>query len=77
MPMTPSQQPSPPTGEQTTLSWPLIGFYTSCALVALGATIAAASWMWSRSVGGLVAGSVLTIASSVTCLTCLRRARRE
>ncbi|MEY4674685.1 MAG: hypothetical protein RL148_2469 [Planctomycetota bacterium] len=63
--------------EQTTLSWPLIGFYTSCALVALGATVAAASWMWSKSWGGLVAGSVLTAVSSVTCLTCLRRARME
>lgn len=75
--MTQPQQPSPPTGEQTTLSWPLIGFYTSCALVALGATIAAASWMWSQSWGGLVAGSILTVVSSITCLTCLRKARQE
>ena len=75
--MTQTPQHAPREGEQTTLSWPLIGFYTSCALVALGATIAAASWMWSRSWGGLVAGTVVTIASSVTCLTCLRKARRE
>ncbi len=75
--MTQTPQHAPSEGEQTTLSWPLIGFYTSCALVALGATVAAASWMWSRSWGGLVAGTVVTIASSVTCLTCLRKARRE
>lgn len=73
--MSSPRQPGP--GEHTHWSWALVGFYVSCAVVALGATVAAAAYMWFESVGGLVVGCLMTGVSSVTCLLCLRRARLE
>lgn len=70
-----SHAPSPSARERTRASWGLLGFYTSCAGVAIGAAVAACGWAWFDSVGALVAGIVLTAVSSVTCFVSLHKAR--
>ncbi len=77
MPSSPPVPPSPVPPEQTRWSWGLVGFYVSCAMVALGATVAAAGYMWVGSVACLVVGSLMVAVCSVTCLTSLKAARRE
>jgi len=71
--------PPPPSfkREQTRLSWPLIGFYSSCAGVSIGAAIAAAGWLWVGSVAALVVGGVMVVGGFVSCLRCLQLARRR
>jgi hypothetical protein len=54
----------------------LVGFYLSCAGVALGAAIAAAGYLWFASVGALVFGSAMTLLCCVTCYRSLVAARR-
>jgi hypothetical protein len=54
----------------------IIGFYLSCAGVAIGAAIAAAGYLWFGSTGALVFGSIMTVVSSVTCFRSLVAARR-
>ena len=77
--------PSPPPraggaqrlqAEGTKWSWGLVGFYVSCACVALGATVAAAGKMWFGSNGAMVFGIVLTAVSTVTCFVTLSAARK-
>lgn len=62
--------------EHTRWSPGLIGFYLSCAGVALGATIAGGSHFFFESSGGTVFGAVMSAVSCVTCYTSLRAARR-
>lgn len=66
----------PPQAEHTRWSPGLIGFYLSCAGVALGATFAASGHFFFGSRGWLVSGSVLSVVSAVTCYYSLRAARR-
>ncbi len=54
----------------------LIGFYLSCAGVAIGATVGAAGFLWFESAAGLATGAVITVLCSVTSYTSLRRMRR-
>jgi hypothetical protein len=80
--MSPSPSPAPrppalpPQAEHTKWSPGLIGFYLSCAGVALGATFAAAGKLFFGSDGWLVFGVVLCAVSCVTCYTSLKAARR-
>lgn len=66
----------PQNTEHTRWSPGLIGFYLSCAGVALGATIAGGSHFFFESFGGTVFGSVMSGISCVTCYFSLRAARR-
>lgn len=72
------RQPIPPPRpvEHTHWSWGLIGFYLSCAGTALGATIAAAGFLFFESTASLVLGSVLSAVSIVGCFVSLSAARR-
>jgi hypothetical protein len=54
----------------------LIGFYLSCAGVAIGSTVGAAGFLWFESMAGLGVGIALTLLCSVTCYTSLSRMRR-
>ncbi len=69
-------QTGPLQVEHTRWSPGLIGFYLSCAGVALGATFAASGHFFFGSSGWLVFGSVLSAVSCVTCYLSLRAARR-
>ena len=62
--------------EQQQTKASLIGFYLSCAGVAIGATVGAAGFLWFESMAGLSAGIVITLLCSVTCYTSLSRMRR-
>jgi hypothetical protein len=62
--------------EHTRWSPGLIGFYLSCAGVALGATFAGGGWFFFGSTAWLVVGSVLSGVSVVTCFYSLAAARR-
>jgi hypothetical protein len=78
-PQPPVRAPQPgasPTQEGTRWSWGLVGFYLSCAGTALGATFAAAGYLWFESIGWLVFGSALAVTSIVTCFVSLHAARR-
>lgn len=68
---------APPQAEHTRWSPGLIGFYLSCAGVALGATFASAGPLLLRSTGALVFGCILAGVSSVTCYFSLAAARRK
>ena len=68
---------TPPQAEHTRWSPGLIGFYLSCAGVALGATFASAGPLLLRSTGALVFGCILAGVSSVTCYFSLAAARRK
>lgn len=68
--------PHSAASEQRQTKASLIGFYLSCAGVAIGATVGAAGYLWFESAAGLVAGILLTSLSSVTCYTSLSRMRR-
>ncbi len=72
----PRRVPPPPAVEHTRWSPGLIGFYLSCAGVALGATFAASGYLFFGSIGWLVFGSVLSFGSCITCFLALRAARR-
>lgn len=65
-----------PQTEHTHWSLALVGFYASCAGVALGATFAAAGYAFFGSIGWLVFGIVMSAVSAVTCYLTLRAARR-
>lgn len=67
----------PPQAEHTRWSPGLIGFYVSCAGVALGATFASAGPLLLRSDTALVFGCVLAAVSAVTCYLSLAAARRR
>lgn len=54
----------------------LIGFYLSCAGVALGATFAGGGHFLFHSTGWLVFGTCLAALSIVTCFRSLAAARR-
>ena len=72
-----SPSPRGPSGaEQTRLSWPLIGFYSGCAGVAIGATVAAAGPMWFQSTAAMVVGVAMVVVSTILCVVGLSRARR-
>lgn len=62
--------------EQKQTKASLIGFYLSCAGVAIGSTVGAAGFLWFDSAAGLTVGIVMTLACSVTCYTSLSRMRR-
>lgn len=62
--------------EQRQTKASLIGFYLSCAGVAIGATVGAAGFLWFESMAGLSVGIVMTVACTVTCYTSLSRMRR-
>lgn len=68
--------PHSAAAEQKQTKASLIGFYLSCAGVAIGATVGAAGFLWFESAVGLTAGILLTTLSSVTCYTSLSRMRR-
>lgn len=65
-----------PEVEHTRWSPGLIGFYLSCAGVALGATIAGGAHFFFGSTTGLVFGCVMSGVSVVTCFVSLHAARR-
>ena len=65
-----------PQTEHTHWSLALVGFYLSCAGVALGATLAAAGYAFFGSTGWLVFGIVMSSVSAVTCYQTLRAARQ-
>lgn len=71
--MTAPERPEP---EHTRWSPGLIGFYLSCAGVALGATIAGGSHFFFGNRPGLVFGCVMSGVSVVTCFVSLHAARR-
>lgn len=71
--MTPVQQPPP--RERTKASWGLLGFYSSCAGVSIGAAVAACGYAWFDSLPALVLGIVMVVGSAVGCFVCLRSAR--
>lgn len=54
----------------------LVGFYLSCAGVALGATVAAAGFLWFESVAALVVGATATALCAFTCFSNLSAIRR-
>lgn len=54
----------------------LVGFYLSCAGVAIGTTVASAGWLWFERAMPLAVGSCLTLVCSVTCYTSLKHMRR-
>ncbi|MFM1872903.1 MAG: hypothetical protein RL398_2325 [Planctomycetota bacterium] len=62
--------------EHTRWSPGLIGFYLSCAGVALGATFAASGHFFFGSSGWLVFGAVMSGVSCITCYISLRAARK-
>ena len=72
---TPVNASTPPQVEGTKWSFALVGFYLSCAGVALGATIGAAGYLWFESTVALVFGCVMTPVCAVTCFTSLKAAR--
>lgn len=72
--MTPDPGHAPHRTEQ--FRFGIVGFYVSCAGVALGAAIGAAGFLWFDSTAALVAGIALTAVSSVTCFLSLQQARR-
>ena len=61
--------------ERTKWSFGLVGFYLSCAGVALGATIGSAGYLWFESIVALVFGCIMVPVCSVTCYLALRSAR--
>jgi hypothetical protein len=76
-PGVPPRAPAPPPqAEHRRWSPGLIGFYLSCAGVALGATFAASGHFFFGSRGWLVFGAVMSLVSAVTCYFSLRAARR-
>ncbi|MBL8723542.1 MAG: hypothetical protein JNK49_05815 [Planctomycetes bacterium] len=85
----PEGEPDPRTGrparylkmpplqvEHTHWSPALLGFYVSCAGVALGATFASAGPLLFGSTTALVLGSLMSAVSAVGCFVTLRAARR-
>lgn len=74
--MTQSSQRDPRDVEHTRWSPGLIGFYLSCAGVALGATFAGGGWFFFHDQTWLIGGSVLSGVSIVTCFVSLAAARR-
>ncbi|MCB9887110.1 MAG: hypothetical protein H6838_16580 [Planctomycetes bacterium] len=81
----PPVPPSPPSRprpvgstnvEHTKWSPGLIGFYLSCAGVALGATFAASGHFFFGNDVWLLVGGLLSVVSCVTCYYSLRAARR-
>jgi hypothetical protein len=73
--MNPNPKQSPEV-EHTRWSPGLVGFYLSCAGVALGAGIAGGGHFFFGSKPGLVFGCVLSGVSVVTCFVSLHAARR-
>lgn len=73
--MEPNRPASPPE-EPKGLPFALVGFYLSCAGVALGATVGSAGYLWFQSKGALVFGIAMTAVCAVTCFTSLRSLRR-
>jgi Kef-type K+ transport system membrane component KefB len=71
-PVTPFQQQQ--DRKQTKAS--LIGFYLSCAGVALGTTVGAAGFLWYESKPWLVFGVIATVTCTGTCYRSLSRMRR-
>lgn len=67
----------PPQAEHTRWSPGLIGFYASCAGVALGATFASAGPLLLGSTSAMVFGIALSVVSCVTCYVSLVAARRR
>ena len=65
-----------PPVEHTRWSWGLVGFYVSCACVALGAGIAAASHWFFRAAAGVWFGALMSGIACVTTYITLRAARR-
>ncbi|MEO6594226.1 MAG: hypothetical protein ABIP94_05690 [Planctomycetota bacterium] len=72
-----SKQPPSPGAGATLWSFAWAGFYLSCALVALGATLAGGGWFFFGSTGWLVFGCVMSAVSSIACFFTLRAARRS
>jgi len=70
MATTPSDAPRP------RLPFALVGFYLSCAGVALGATIGSAGYLWFESTTALVFGIVMTAVCAATCFRSLVALRR-
>ncbi|GAB4162132.1 MAG: hypothetical protein Fur0037_28500 [Planctomycetota bacterium] len=62
--------------EATRASWGLLGFYTGCAGVAIGAAIGACGFAWFDSVAALAIGVAMVAGSTAACLIGLRHARR-
>lgn len=74
----PSPRPAPSKADVEHTRWSpgLIGFYLSCAGVALGAAFAASGYCFFGSKGWLIAGSVISAVCVVTCFVSLHAARR-
>lgn len=71
-----SPSPSGQPAGQPKLPFPLIGFYLSCAGVALGATVGSAGFLWFESTKALWFGIVFTVFCAITCYRSLRSLRR-
>lgn len=71
-----SRQGVPVAAEQAQTRASLIGFYLSCALVAIGTAFAGGGYLWFEQTWALVAGVAVTATASVTCYTSLRKMRR-
>jgi len=69
-------EPAPPQPVQHSFRLGIIGFYLSCAGVALGTAIGAAGFLWFRSIPALVIGIAMLLVCAVTCFRSLRTARR-
>ena len=72
-----SGTPQGPRGEPTAWSPALIGFYVGCAMVSIGAAVAASAWIVFGVPSMVAVGLVMVAVGTFACLRCLRAARRE
>lgn len=80
-PTYPAQPKPKPTSTESAaprkqLPFALVGFYLSCAGVALGATVGSAGFLWFESRGALVFGIVMVVVCAITCYRSLVGLRR-
>ena len=74
-------QNAPMQSESTSWSPALLGFYVSCGAVGIGAAIAAVVLIvFPKEIFAVtiaVIGVLMVVVGSVTCLRCLKSARKE
>ncbi len=72
-----SETPQGAPEERTTWSLALISFYLGCAVVSIGAAVAASGWIVFRQPTMVGVGLVMVAGGAIACLRGLRTARRE
>ena len=72
-----NRSPQSPREERTAWSPALIGFYVGCAMVSIGAAVAASAWIVFGTPTLVAAGLVMVTVGTFACLRCLRAARQE